>query len=285
MARRDSEGAYRGDTVTATDPPEVTEGVPSKCLTFTLSGDWGHFRRIDRTVTKQTYRVPPRTTLAGLLAAVVGVGRDGYYDIFERESSAIAVELLNRPRTATLPTLGLGTNPSETFDSAGGTGNKTVKARYPDSTDARQLHSYHYLVDPAYRISVAVEDPTFYGTLRDRLETGRSYYPPTLGLSELHATLGYGDDRHTGEFDVARAAVGGETTVDGIVPDGIDAIRPGSGVTYAVERVPGTMTADETARTTTSYVDYAFREDTEGLTVDGSKLPVADVDGRRLVFA
>lgn len=284
MARRDTDGAYRGSTVTADDPPTVTDGVPSKCLTFTLSGDWAHYRRIDRTVTKQTYRVPPRTTLAGLLAAVVGVGRDGYYDVFGDDVSAVAVELLEAPRTVSIPQLGLGTNPSETFESRGGTGNKTVKVQYPDSTDARQLHSYHYLVDPAYRVSVAVEDPVFYGTLRDRLENGTAYYTPTLGLSELHATLGYRGEQ-TGEFDVESVEDDGRLDVDSLVPDGIDAVYPDQHSSYAVERVPATMRTDETARKTTGYVDYAFCEDAGPLAVDGSDLSVVDVGDRTVVFA
>lgn len=285
MARRDTSGSYRGSTVTADDPPTIVNGVPSKCLTFRLSGDWGHFRRIDRTVTKQTYRVPPRTTLAGLLAAIVGVGRDGYYEVFGGDVSAIAIELLSPPRVISLPMLGLGTNPNETFSSSGGTGNRTVKVQYPDSTAARQLHSYHYLVDPTYRISVAVEDPVFYGTLRDRLTTGESYYTPTLGLSELHAGLAFGTTEETGEFTVSGVDSEGPIAVDSIVPNGVDAIIPSEGDAYAVERVPGTMEADDTARKTTSYVDYAFREDTGPLTVDASKLAVTEVGERRLVFA
>jgi CRISPR-associated protein Cas5h len=289
MARRDTTGRYRGTTVTADDPPEVVDGIPSKCLSFRLSGDWAHFRRIDRTVTKQTYRVPPRTTIAGLLAAVVGVGRDGYYDVFGEENSAIAVELLEPPRTLSIPSLGLGTNPGETFASRGGTGGRTVKVQYPDSTAARQLHSYHYLVNPAYRVSVAVEDPVFYGTLRDRLERGESHYAPTLGLSELHARIEYESGRvnvsDAGEFDVAPYEEAGRTSISSVVPDGVDAVTPDEGVSYAVERVPGTMTADETSRKTTSYVDYAFREDAEPLAVDATKLPVATVSDRQVVFS
>jgi len=284
MARRDADGAYRGSTTAADDPPTVIDGVPSKCLTFILTGDWAHYRRIDRTVTKQTYRVPPRTTIAGMLAAVVGVGRDGYYDVFADDVSALAVELLEAPRTVSMPQLGLGTNPSETFESRGGSGKRTVKVQYPDSTDDRQLHSYHYLVEPAYRVSVAVEDPVFYGTLRDRLETGTAYYTPTLGLSELHASLGYGP-AGTGEFDVESPTFDGRLDVASLVPDGIDAVYPDQGSSYAVERVPGTMQTDGTARKTTTYVDYAFREDAGSLAVDASELPVVTVDDRNVVFA
>ena len=47
-----------------------------ECLSFTVEGPWAHFRRIDATTEKLTYRVMPRTTVAGLLAAVLGEPRD-----------------------------------------------------------------------------------------------------------------------------------------------------------------------------------------------------------------
>ncbi len=43
-----------------------------ECLSFTVEGPWAHFRRIDATTEKLTYRVIPRTTVAGLIAAVLG---------------------------------------------------------------------------------------------------------------------------------------------------------------------------------------------------------------------
>jgi len=59
---------------------------PKRCLSFTIRGPWGHFRRIEGNIVKQTYRIIPRTTVAGLLAAVVGIERDGYYDLFAPRS-------------------------------------------------------------------------------------------------------------------------------------------------------------------------------------------------------
>jgi CRISPR-associated Cas5-like protein len=39
---------------------------PNRCLSFTVRGPWGHFRRIEGNIVKQTYRIIPRTTVAGL---------------------------------------------------------------------------------------------------------------------------------------------------------------------------------------------------------------------------
>jgi CRISPR-associated protein Cas5h len=166
--------------------------------------------------------------------------------------------------------------------STGGSGKKTVKVKYPDTTDNRQIHSYELLVEPAYRIDVAVEDERFYNALKHRLETGTSFYPPSMGLSEYLAwieTIG-SDDQYEHRIDPLE--VGGTVDVDSAVPNGVDDIVPRAGVTYEVERVPGYMEAHNGGRRTTGFVDYAFAD--ESLEVRSESVPLAEVDGHVAVF-
>lgn len=281
MATGQNSPSIRGRYHEASDPPTIdADGVPSKCLSLTIAADWGHFRRIDRTVTKQTYRIPPRTTIAGLLAAIVGVGRDGYYDVFADDVSAIALEVARPIRTVAMPSLGLGTNPSETFERAGGTGQRTVQVQFPDSTDARQLHSYHYLVDPTYRIDVAMEDPAFYGTLKQRLETGTTYYSPSMGLSELLASV-----RYDGEYEPLRTDPDeSPLKIDSALPDAVESVVPSEGRAFAVERVPGFMTDDDPHRHTTEFIDYTIVEDGSPIRSSNQEIEPVTVDGRTVVF-
>lgn len=282
MARRVPDGAPQGDSPDdeVTAPSVGANSVPERCLSLTVASDWGHFRRVDRTVTKQTYRLPPRTTVAGMLAAIAGVRRDGYYDTFAESVSAVAIEPLREPRTVTEPSLGLGTNPDETMDAAGGTGQKTVKVTFPDSTDNRQIHSYELLVRPAYRIDVAVEDAEFYAALKEHLERGTSYYPPSMGLSEYLAWIEY-----HGECEVDPVDTADTIAVQSAVPDGIDETVPKAGISYNIERVPGFMDATEHGRRTTSYVDFAFAPDPdEAVKLVPQSVTPASVDGRTVVF-
>lgn len=270
-------------------PPVVVNGVPDSCLVCTVSGDWGHFRRIDRTVTKQTYRLPPRTTVAGLLAAIVGVGRDEYYEVFDPAVSAVGIEVVGNLRTTTQPSLGLGTNPDETFDTAGGSGQKTVKASFPDSTDNRQIHSYEYVVDPAYRLYVAVEDEDFHAGLKHHLEYGTSYYPPSLGLSELLAGVETPDSGV--ENDVTTVSADDSTIeVDSAIPNAVETVVPREGTPHHVERLPAAMEADGQGRRTTEFVDYAFAagdatdDDGGSLETTGEGLALGEVAGRTVAF-
>ncbi|WP_135827777.1 type I-B CRISPR-associated protein Cas5b [Halorussus halobius] len=264
-------------------PPVVVDGVPDSCLVCTVRGDWAHFRRIDRTVTKQTYRLPPRTTVAGLLAAIVGVGRDSYYEVFDPAVSALGVEVVGDLRTTTQPSLGLGTNPDETFDSAGGSGKNTVKVNFPDSTDNRQIHSYEYVVNPAYRLYVAVEDADFHAALKHHLERGTSYYTPSLGLSELLAGV---ETPASGVEHEVTALSPDESTVEvhSAIPDAVETVVPSPGTPHHVERLPAAMEADGRNRRTTEFVDYAFTANDEPLESTGDGLALGEVDGRTVAF-
>lgn len=280
MARRDVDaGPVVPDDAPSVESPTVdAEGVPDRCLSLTIRADWGHFRRIDRTVTKQTYRLPPRTTVAGMLAAIVGAPRDSYYETFDSAVSALAVEPVGTLRTVTEPMLGLSTNPDEHFESAGGTGQKTVQARYPDTTLNRQLHSYELLVDPAYRIDVAVEEESFYRALAGRLDTGTTHYPVSMGLSEYLAWVEF-----HGEFAV-EACTDETVEVDSVVPSGTGSVVPREGVRTHVERMPAFMEADGHGRRTTGFGDYTFTTDVNGIEVRTDEVTPAQVDERSVVF-
>lgn len=280
MARRDRNGGpIVPDDAASIEPPTIDDGgVPDRCLSLTIRADWGHFRRIDRTVTKQTYRLPPRTTVAGMLAAIVGAPRDSYYETFDSDVSAIAVEPVGTTRTVTEPMLGLSTNPDEHFESAGGTGQKTVQVRYPDSTLNRQLHSYELLVDPAYRIDIAVEDEAFYHALANRLATGTTHYPLSMGLSEYLAWIEF-----HGEFAVEPHD--DETVeVNSAIPAGAESVVPSQGVRTHVERMPAFMEADEHGRHTTGFGEYTFTTDESGIEIRSDEITPVRVGDRSVVF-
>jgi CRISPR-associated protein Cas5h len=48
-------------------------------ISFDVGGKMAHFRKYYANNTALSYTVPPRTTLMGLLAAILGRGRDTYY--------------------------------------------------------------------------------------------------------------------------------------------------------------------------------------------------------------
>lgn len=251
-------------------------GRLERCLSVTVRGPWGHFRRIEGNIVKQTYRIIPRTTVAGLLAAVLGIERDGYYELFGPNRSAIAIEPVREIRTINMPMNTLSTADGD-LQSLNGRGKISVKL--PDPTTLRQQHNYEVLVDPAYRIDVSLADGDRYRKLRSVLEDGRSHYVPSLGLSEYLAEIEY-----HGEFDVESVPADREQSidVDSTVPNAVEDVVLEAGSRCEVEESPAFMATDSGGRTTTGFTTYTYNPDAEPLRV--RNVDPATVDGRTVVF-
>lgn len=246
---------------------------PERCLSFTVSGPWGHFRRIEGNIVKQTYRVIPRTTVAGLIGAIVGIQRDGYYRQFRRDRSAIAIEPLGNLRTINLPVNALSTAEGD-LQSLNPYG--TISIKLPDPSHNRQQHNYELLVDPAYRIDVSL-DGKVYERLKTKLEAGRSHYVPSLGLSEHLANIEF-----HGEFSVESQSGQAQSAVQSIVPGHTENVVPASGTRWHLEKSPAFMRADEKGRTTTGFATYAYTRDGKPLMVEHINPGI--VDDRTVVF-
>jgi len=266
MARNSSEQETGDDAGT----------FPEWCFSFTVQGPWGHFRRIEGNIVKQTYRIIPRTTVAGLLAAVLGMDRDSYYELFGPNTSAVAIEPVRPIRTLNMPMNTLSTADAN-LQSLNGRGKLSVKL--PDPTALRQQHNYEVLVEPAYRIDVALADEKQYTELRSMLADGKSHYVPSLGLSEHLAEL-----RFHGEFKVKPDPTPKDTpvTVDSAVPNAVDDVVLEPGSRCQVEESPAFMARDSGGRTTTGFTTYAYDPGADSLTVDG--IDTSRVDGRTVVF-
>ncbi|QGA82158.1 type I-B CRISPR-associated protein Cas5b [Halomicrobium sp. LC1Hm] len=240
------------------------------CLSFTVSGPWAHFRRLDTTTEKLTYRVIPRTTAAGLVAAVLGEPRDSYYDTFAPEVSAMAITPLSSLETMPIPQLTLPTEEGD-IQTADGVSGKTVVDPGTIATE-RKRRTFEYIVDPAYRIDLVLDDDAVFERVAEQLLAGRATYTPYLGKSECLATID----------DVERTTVTDTdaTSVHSTVPE--EHVVPGAGKQLRIERTPAYMKADETGRRTTGFVSYAYSGGDETLTV--SDAPTKEVEDRTVCF-
>lgn len=256
-------------------------GIPDRCLSFTVRSTWGHFKRVGRSVTKQTYRIPPRTTIAGMLAAIVGAERDSYYEVFGADNAAIAITAQSDLRTVNIPTTGLGTDPKQDVTTTTGHW-ASYQLTYQETDRDRQLHAYEVLANPTYRIDVALEDGQFYEELKDHLTNGTSIYAPSLGKSEYLATI---DDVEV-DRTPTRLEGNGQVDIDSVVPISLSEAIPQGGVTYGVERSSAVMEADADGRHTTRFDDYVYTQqagDAVRVRGDADVTPV-EVGERTVVF-
>lgn len=258
-------------------PTIDADGIPDTCLSMEIRSDWGHFKKYGRTATKQTFDIIPRTTVAGLLAAIVGAPRDSYYDTFGEGRSAIAITPLTELRSINVPTTGVGTDPdAATAQTAGSSRSRSIT--YQDTTQHRQIHNYEVMVDPAYRLDIAVKDEAFYTDLREHLEAGTSTYPPSMGLSEYLASVDYLGEYQTEQISEAER-------VGSVVPVPLADTIPEPGVAYRIERSPAIMEQYRGGRRTTRFDDIVYTphpDDT--IRFESEDIKAASVDGSTVVF-
>jgi CRISPR-associated protein Cas5h len=213
--------------------------------------------------------VIPRTTVAGLFAAVLGRGRDSYYQTFGEGVSAVATVPQTDLRTISLPRSELSTAPKNLADIGtpfdDQTGIVTVTG---ESLQSRQRNPYEVLRNVSYRICLWLDDDATYEELVSSLDAGRAVYTPSLGLSECLATLTF---RGCVELTSSRGGA-----VDSMLPDDRSRVQPASGVQYVRERVPVFMErVDDGGRRTTAFTTYTFRRDGGAFDVDDD-IPVAE---------
>jgi CRISPR-associated protein Cas5h len=242
-----------------------------ECLSFTVHGPWAHFRRVDTTTEKLTYRVIPRTTVAGLIAAVLGRPRDSYYETFAPDNSAIAISPQGELQTMPIPMLTLPTEAGDIKTAAGVSGKTVVD---PDTiAKERKRRTFEYVVDPAYRIDVVLDDTETFETLTSRLQAGMSTYTPYLGKSECLARI---DEVQLSVVESAPDA----SVVSSTVPETY--VVPNPGRQLRMERTPAYMAADDGGRHTTGFLSYAYTAGNE--TLDAPNAPTMRVGDRTVCF-
>lgn len=210
----------------------------------------------------------PRTTVAGMLAAIVGRNRDSYYDAFQPENSSIAIVPATDLRTISMPISELSTAPKDLGEFGAEADVKTgITTVSRDSMSDRQRNPYEMLRDVEYRIYVHTEDNDLYTDLRSSIKEGTAHYTPTLGLSECLASIApvRVDDSPRIEWEPTPTD---ETTVDTAIPDSESEIVPQPGRTVYHERSPGYMEAVEGGgRRTTGFIVHSYRRDGGPVTV------------------
>lgn len=150
-------------------------GTPKKVLIFDLSGPFAHYKRIFATTTALTYPIPPKTSLYGLVAAMLGLEKTGndYLNSFPAGSCRMGIQLL-----APLSFQRISMNLRPSFGSL-------------RATENRKPTLMEFVDRPKYRIYFTHEDCELYDRLKQLLEHGQSAYTPTLGLANLIAKVDY----------------------------------------------------------------------------------------------
>jgi len=67
-------------------------------ISFDIAGKLAHFRKFFSNNTALSFSIPPRTTIMGILAAICGMPKDSYYELFSSENIDIGIASLTKTK-------------------------------------------------------------------------------------------------------------------------------------------------------------------------------------------
>lgn len=156
-------------------------------LKFNIRGDWAHFRKPFSNISRLTYKVPPRMTVAGMLAGILGLERDSYYDTFSGDQYEFSVVPNGSIQTKRVPQNMLGTAKKEDMIRFNTRGNGP-SLNIVDSTNDRKRRMLQYVVRPNYDVYIKLEDK-IEDAIYDNLDDSKYEYTPSLGLAKCIADI------------------------------------------------------------------------------------------------
>lgn len=149
-----------------------------KVVVFDLYGKFAHFKKFYTNSSSLTYGIPPRTTIAGMVAAILGLERDSYYEVFNSANLFIGVRKLNATRKL-LQTLNY------------------MKATSMTELIAPKDHTqvpFEILIgedNVSFRIYLSHKDDSIFNEIENRIKNNEITYPPYLGSASFGCNICY----------------------------------------------------------------------------------------------
>lgn len=172
-----------------------------KILEFKIKGKFAHYRKIYTNSSSLTYGIPPKTTLVGMIAAILGLERDSYYETFDEDNVTIAIKKLNSTRKI-IQTVNY------------------FKATTMNEIISPKQHTqipFEILVGEngeniEYALYLSLKDNSLFNEVIRRIKQKDFYYLPYLGAAPFNCDIEYigiyeGEFKHFEDFIQVRTVV------------------------------------------------------------------------------
>ena len=150
-----------------------------KVVIFEIRGPAAHFRKFYTNSSSLSYAFPPRTTLAGIVAAVLGLPKDSYYSLLTGKEAHYALRLMTPVRKIMQTVKFVRTKTIKEVNGSGGPTMIPTEIILP--VRGRELF---------YRVYFYHDDPDFQEELAKQLALGPKF-PVYLGRSEFLAKINF----------------------------------------------------------------------------------------------
>ncbi|ABS60789.1 type I-B CRISPR-associated protein Cas5b [Fervidobacterium nodosum] len=145
-------------------------------LVFDIKGKFAHFRKFYTNSSSLSYSIPPRTTLEGIIAAILGFERDSYYEILNAQKLNIGLKKAT-PTRKIIQTLNYikAKTPSNVYD--------------PDEHTQIPFEIITSNDKVIYRVYVNHVDQTIMEDLEYRLKNNKFCYIPYFGVAPFNISI------------------------------------------------------------------------------------------------
>lgn len=248
-------------------------------ISFDIWGNYAYFRRGYTTTSTLSYPFPSRTTIAGIIAGILGYPRDSYYDYFKKENSKIGLRIMNPIKSVTFTLNYLNTTDmkkkeivkyidnNENYyisfkDKEEEEKKKNIYKNYIEILDnsMRVQVPAQFLKDVKYRIYVGLDDSEKMNKLHNLLKEHKSIYTPCLGISECLANFNLVGYEHS-----VKPIEGEYVDIDSVVLKESGNIKIEKDKEYAMVRSPGFFNDD---RSVSSFLDYYYERNGNSILLD-----------------
>ncbi len=170
--------------------------LEKKVLVFDIKGPFAHFRTFYSNASSLSYGFPPRTTLIGIIAAILGKERDSYYEFLSPDNCKISVAVKEPIRKIVQTVNYVRTKNEDGFKNF----NSSITSYL-----TRRLNTYPISIEILmpiqdflrYRIYFTSDNTGLYNELKKSLEKEKTKFPLYLGLSEFLAEIDW-----IGEYEI-----------------------------------------------------------------------------------
>lgn len=215
-------------------------------LVFDLTGCFAHFRKFYTNSTSLSYEFPPPTTVFGIVAGILGMSKDSYYEQLNERTTFLAVRIMHPTKRMNQTVNYLWVKEKKHLNGSGG--RIQIPVEWVVAQPGVGVGALRY------RIYFHHKDEKIYDQLKLFLKEDQSIYPPYLGITEAPAKIEW-----VGEFSVKAVKLSGKREIATVTPMHMltDIDFPKSGERrrmYMRDRVPCSFSAQRQLQGITSVI-------------------------------
>lgn len=157
--------------------------MKTKAIKFELSGDYALFKKPFANNQPQSFIIPPKTAIFGMIGAIMGWGKDEYLSKLSFKALFYSVKLKTAKVQKELVGINLMQGKNAKFDF------NHNPINTPPERGQRSPTRYEFLKCMEWEIFLIIEDKKIEEEFYDRLIDKKFVYNPNLGMQQLFAKI------------------------------------------------------------------------------------------------